>query len=537
VNLLLLLLLAASSIFSANRDTFSPWVVNAQLSSEIDWEDNPPSDPVVANDPKVLAEFEKIDSAPSAVAVTDKPNIVFVMVGDTNPHDGRLWKKERTPAIYNNIISRGIRFTNAYGESPLCCPGRAGYLTGQHTHNHGVDSNNGLKFSPTVTLATELQSSGYYTMLIGKYINDFNKIPQDKAVPPGWSKFDGIYSKNGQYYNYHLIHKNGKTTYYGETASDYSTDVIANFAVKRLKEAPADKPIFAYITPYAVHGPMSPAPRHVGDARCRNISPWKPPDYNEQDVSDKPSYIKSLVSLPSGGFDITKHCEMMLSVDDLVRRVKNELYNQNRLRNTIFIFASDNGMSWGEHRWPNKSVPWSAHIPMYIAWPEGRGTAPRTESTFVSNIDIAPTLCEIAGCVMGPYPNGQTTSDGISILQLIKDQPLTEPRDAILTQMPNHEYNGDPSVRPGYHTVYTTYINPLGLWRYTEYENGDKELYDMTNGPCYKWSPEKGGDPCELNNLLRSDRTPTPEAIAVSQALSQRLAQLKAEKGYQTQAP
>ena len=65
----------------------------------------------------------------ASAAVPEKPNVVIIMLDDVNPMDGRFFTQQRTPNIYNNIISKGINFTNFYGETSLCCPGRAGYLS------------------------------------------------------------------------------------------------------------------------------------------------------------------------------------------------------------------------------------------------------------------------------------------------------------------------------------------------------------------------------------------------------------------------
>jgi arylsulfatase A-like enzyme len=142
--------------------------------------------------------------------------------------DGRFFKETRTPHIYNNIIKKGIKFTNFYVETSLCCPARAGYLTGQHTQNHGVDDLDGTKFNPQVNLGTETRAAGYFNIYTGKYLNRYLEFPTSKKIPPGWDKFDAINANNGKYYDYQIIHRNGTTDYYGNRASDYSTDVLIN---------------------------------------------------------------------------------------------------------------------------------------------------------------------------------------------------------------------------------------------------------------------------------------------------------------------
>jgi arylsulfatase A-like enzyme len=227
---------------------------------------------------------------------------------------------------------------------------------------------------------------------------------------------------------------------------------------------------------------------------------------------------------------------MLLSSDDLLGKIVAELKAQNRYQNTIFILTADNGYGFGEHRIPAKTSPYVTHVPLYISWPAGRGTEPRTEDAILSNIDIAPTICEIAGCVMGPYPNGQQIPDGISFAPLLKDQPLTINRDAILASQPIKPDNASPDTRPAWWAVRTTEKNPNGLWHYIEYNTGEKELYDMSNGPCYKWNNTMPGDPCELRNMLYHSPNDT-RTIAMKEYLSVRLNQLKNERGFTPISP
>ena len=96
-----------------------------------------------------------LGAPPAAIAGhAARPNIVVIYMDDVSPHDGRLWSDPTlTPTLYNYFVAHGLHFQNSVGETPLCCPGRAGLLTGLHTHNHGVISNNALLFHPGMTSA------------------------------------------------------------------------------------------------------------------------------------------------------------------------------------------------------------------------------------------------------------------------------------------------------------------------------------------------------------------------------------------------
>src|SRR4051794_15580025 len=90
------------------------------------------------------------------------PNVVVIMADDQPVLDGRLLQV--LPHVRQTFIDHGLTFTDFHSETPLCCPARAGFLTGQHTFNHGVVWNDATLFDPSMTLATQLQAAGYYTI-------------------------------------------------------------------------------------------------------------------------------------------------------------------------------------------------------------------------------------------------------------------------------------------------------------------------------------------------------------------------------------
>jgi N-acetylglucosamine-6-sulfatase len=467
--------------------------------------------------------------ASPVTATPVQPNVVVILTDDEPALDGRLLDyMPNAKAIWKD---NGVRFTNFHIESPLCCPGRAGFLTGQHTWNHGVTKNDVAMFNPAMTLATQLHAVGYYTMLAGKYFNQYEKIAP--TVPPGWDRFTafGTSTASDNYYNYPLYNDGDPTPeQHGSLASDYSTDVIAAKAISQIQSAPADKPIFAWITPTAPHAPNTPAQRYSNLA-CP-IPAWRPANYNEADVSDKPAYVQSkplLTGRKASSYDLTISCRTMRAVDDLVGSVRDALSSTGRLENTIFIYTSDNGFHVGEHRLVDKLYPYVTDVPFYVSWPAGLSAVPRTVLGRVENIDFAPTICAIAGCTLGPYPNGQTTPDGISFTDVLYGTSSTLDRDAVIETL---------NAPPLWYSITTTgpdKVVPGGPWHYIETSASSgitQELYDISGGPCYAWQPGQPGDPCELQNLL-ADPTwaQDPSHAAILSGLQARLARLKKEKG------
>jgi arylsulfatase A-like enzyme len=464
-------------------------------------------------------------TAPTATG--PRPDVMVILLDDMPRLDGRLWRF--LPNIRRLFVDQGVHFTRMFVESPLCCPGRAGWLTGQHTFNHGVTRNDVRLLDPSMTLATQLDGIGYHTIWAGKYFNQYPAIAP--SVPPGWDHFHGM---AGGYYDY-TIWNDGDPDgeEHGRRPRDYSTDVIGAKVLAHIRSAPRNASLATFASWFSVHGPMLPAPRHADEPECATIDPWKPANYNEPDVSDKPAYIRSLPRLNKPAYDLVATCRMMLSVDEWVGAIRAELESQGRFRNTVFVITSDNGMNAGAHRMLGKSTPYATQVPFFMRWDKGLGSTSREFGQRLSNIDLAPTICELAGCEMGPYPNGQQHPDGRSFAGVLLGSEPSMGRDALLEDMPDGA-----GIVPPWYAAATTALSPLAdvgcaeaasggcRWHYVEYDTGERELYDVSNGPCWRWERGEPGDPCELHDLAGRAKYQ-----AIQSALAARLAELKAEFG------
>lgn len=461
-----------------------------------------------------MSDASSISSSPTRPST--QPNIVVFYLDDTNPTDGRLWSDPMlTPNLYDLFVAHGINLRNAFGETPLCCPSRATLLTGLHTLNHGVVRNDARLFDPQENVAKELLASGYQTMLIGKYLNKPELLTPDQwtQTASDWTQFDAISSAEGAtyhyYYDYSLYTKQG-TLNFGEQPQDHSTRVIGTRAVERLQEADRGdpkKPIFQLLSIFNTHDPNIPMPGLENDPRwqrCASMPAWDPPNYNEADVSDKPGYVQSLPLLPyPDGWPMGGLCREMLGVDWLVGQVVDELKADGRFDNTLFMFTADNGMNWGQHRLAKKQTPYATRVPLYFSWQAQWGPEPKTIDEYVSDIDFAPTFCDLAGCTLGPYPDGQSKPDGVSLLPLLDGSVSNLGRDALLEDnFASHLWAG----------VRTTPESSLGLWHYVTQPTGFIELYNDAS------------DPWELNNVA-SD----PGNSNLIATLKQRMYQLMAE--------
>ena len=460
-----------------------------------------------------------------------QPNIVIVITDDQPALDGRLL--DWMPNVRSMFRERGVELTDFHSESPLCCPARAGYLTGQHTHNHGVIKNvAGLFVGPDrMTIATQLHGVGYHTMLAGKYLNNWGTCCKG-TVPPGWDRF-AVFDTDA-YYDYSILEDGDPTPErHGHAPSDYSTDVLREKALAQLRSAPRNQPVLLWVAPYGPHSPNRPAPRYAS-TRCQPPA-WAPPSYDEADVSDKPAYVRAAPRLRASAYDLVITCRTLLAVDDLVGALRSELKAESRWRDTLFVFAGDNGMTVGAHRLVGKAAPYATDVPLLLSWPAQLGNRSRRIDARLQNIDLAPTLCEIAGCQLGPYPNGQARPDGVSFAPLLLDSGPAPSRPAVLDEMlVGFKKEGIPR----WSAVTTTATSPLAhegctsaagggcRWHYIEYATGERELYDVSNGPCVAWFEGAAGDPCELDNAVTD-----PERSDLVSDLRHTLASLRTERG------
>ena len=422
-------------------------------------------------------------SAPVSVtinnpAVSQKPNIVVIVTDD------QRWDTtgpEYMPVANSVLYPESIRFTNTIAAVPLCCPSRASIFTGLYSYHHGVIDNQGdygaPKFNDTSTIATWLDGAGYRTGLFGKYMNLYNKIAP--KTPPGWDEWHAFLEDNGNYKGYTLV-ENGALVSYSDDMSNYSTEVLTDKAIQFINTTDPATPVFVYLAVFAPHfnlggGDMSspPIPALVDDGAFAGLLPWRPPSYNEANVSDKPLWIQQLPLMSSsvmatGDLFRIKQLESMLAVDRAIGELINTLKQTGRYNNTIFAFLSDNGLSWGEHRWNWRK--WCAYeecvrIPFWIRIP---GTTGRNDDALVNDVDLAPTLAELAG--VRP-PNDV---DGLSLVDLVKT-PLAPWRTEAYT-----EYLG--SYKPTGRSIVFREVR-TDSYMYSEYDTGEREFYDLVLDP------------------------------------------------------
>lgn len=391
-----------------------------------------------------------------------RPNIILIVTDDQTPLDS----VQTMPFLSSRPGGHWVEFTNAYLHNPLCCPSRANLLTGLYSHHNGVMTNgDGAKLEESSTVATWLQAAGYRTGFTGKYLN---RYPWDRGpyVPTGWDDWFAIDGEES-YFNY-TMNDNGTLVSYGNAESDYLTDVMAGRAESFIRSSTG--PFFLYFAPFAPHAPVTPAPRH----RTLSIPVTRSPNFNEEDVSDKPQWIQEkpyLTETQAAARDREreKAFRTLRAVDDAIQRMYQTLQDQGVLDNTVIVFMTDNGFMFGEHRHQGTGCVYEECLrtPLLVRYPWSQS---RIEPRLVQSVDLAPTFARLAG-VFPPTP-----VDGISTVPLLEDT-ATGWRDRLLFRF-----------RGSSNPVFWAMRNER--WKYAELEStGERELYDLLN------------DPHELENL------------------------------------
>jgi N-acetylglucosamine-6-sulfatase len=212
-------------------------------------------------------------AASGAHAGQDRPNIILILTDD------QRWDTlSAMPNVQRLLAGHGVTFANSFVVNPLCCPSRSSILTGNYSHTTHVYKNlppdGGFQTFGTQdrsTIATWLEAAGYRTALVGKYLNGY---AHTSYIPPGWDRWVA-YTSGTDYYDY-TLNVDGERVSHGHAPSDYSTDVLADYAVDFVRDT--SSPFFLYFAPNAPHQPAFPEPG--APDQFANLPLWRPPSFD-----------------------------------------------------------------------------------------------------------------------------------------------------------------------------------------------------------------------------------------------------------------
>ncbi len=433
------------------------------------------------------------------------PNLLFVLVDDQAQN---TFKRRYEPNVFRWIVDPGTRFPNGVAAPPLCCPARAGMVSGQYPHNHGVFANK--PGYPTFrdkgdTLPVWLSRAGYQTALFGKYMNGYPEVAGADPAPgfSKWLSFEG----DTRYYNYSL--SNGRhLSEHGHKPQEYSTDVFTKKAESFIHATTGGgRPFFLWMSYYAPHvdyasqGPCkasnklrsnwNPVPKNTADfERYAHVKLPEPPSYDERHIGDKLHAVAQLPRIrPNDHRHLVRRFRCSLAalhtVDQGVGRLMRQLRHDGELRNTVVVYLSDNGVYFGEHRLikgkgyayePALNVPYAIRIPPRLR----SGPQPASVPNVVSNQDIAPTFLDYAGLAQRPpvtcaRGGDCRVLDGRSLSPLLGGPGSFPPNRGVLAEIRGYKTD--------YHAIRTPRDDLI------ETVDGERELFNLR------------ADPDELRNI------------------------------------
>lgn len=411
----------------------------------------------------------------TAAAAEPRPNFLVIVPDDHRwdaigymqeriAGEGRVarfpWFVGRSPGL-DRLAREGLRFTNGFVTFSLCSPSRASMLTGQHPHRTGILDNETYFPENAVTYATVLRDAGYSTAYFGKW------HMRDQLARPG---FDHVatFLGQGNYYG-NTFYVNGAPVWQDGWVDDVSTDYLLDFLGRRTENAP---PFLAFIGFKTPHDNRTPPQRHAtlfsenAPLAVPNLSinpPYRPGANAGTALTDNRNYFRCLVG-----------------ADDNVVRVLDKLDQLGLARNTVVIYISDNGYYLGEHGLGDKRSAYeeSMRVPFLIRYPAEQGQS-RDVPQLALNIDIAPTLLDLAGL---PIPSWM---QGRSLAPLLRGEPA--PADWPVSFL--FQYARDPA--------YPTSTPAMLAYRTVGGEKLIHYPYDSSWTEVF----DTASDPYEMNNL------------------------------------
>jgi arylsulfatase A-like enzyme len=365
------------------------------------------------------------------------PSIVLVLVDDMRFDYRKML----------NVFATGpwIDCTAAASQTPMCAPSRASMLTGSYSWRTPVNSNPTAPNTPQLesnTVATRMRAAGYRTALVGKYMNAYPWGRGPNYVPAGWVDWASNQSAGWKPGSMH------ETDYCFQWASDY------------LRSVGSAAPLFLWVAPKLPHEPWIPPARY---ANASPALPPRPPSFDEADVSDKPLFVRRKPRLTAAQIATYNQDRLlvgrdMLALNDGMKKIISALTDTGRLGSTIVIFTSDNALTLGEHRLFNKGFPYeeSVRVPFIVRYP---GVARRAEWRPISLVDVPATACAIAGTTA-------PGTDGVNLVPLLT-QAQSVREAAYITPPDRLTWEGVRKTR----------------YKYIEYTDGFRELYDLQTDP------------------------------------------------------
>ena len=416
-----------------------------------------------------LANRLPFGNATLEAAPRRRPNIIFILTDD-HRYDmfGALGHPFLKTPNMDRLIREGVLFSNAFVTTSLCSPSRASFLTGRYASSHGVINN----FTPwnenNITFMELLKKAGYDTAFIGKWHMPGGGLPKLRGVDlfVSFTKKDG----QGDYYDCPLFVNHRPAA----PRKEYITEELTDYALDFIKER-ADRPFCVYLSHKAVHHDWKP-PRHLKGIYKNEKIDFLAPESDRWNTWSGNNWLEGSMGSMHGIY--RRYCECLTSVDEQLGRVLKQLDAMGILDDTVIVYAGDNGYLWGEHRLYAKHWPYeeSMRIPFVVRYPRLVRGPGRRARQMALNIDLFPTLLELAGV------RPERPVDGESLVPALRDAKAPGRRSFMYELFKDFPFGGRV---PPHRAVRTE------RYKYIEWEAcRANELYDLEE------------DPRELSNII-----------------------------------
>ncbi|MFC4873290.1 sulfatase [Negadavirga shengliensis] len=410
-----------------------------------------------------------------------KPNVLFIAIDDLNDWIGALntHPQVKTPHI-DRLAAKGMLFTNAHAQAPLCNPSRVSIMTGLRPSTTGIYNlsphHRDVAFTKNaVTLPQYFEKHGYRTLSNGKIFHSIGNTPEKRADFQEWGPIGGGTAGHpssklvGETHmgNHPLIDWGVYPEKGDSVRNDYK---VATWAEEKLEElGHQEVPFFMAVGFWLPHVPLF-ATQKWFDLYPENEGIVLPPA-PENEREDVPDFAWNLHwYLPEVRLSWLKennqwenfvraYLATISFTDAQVGRVLDALEQSGLENNTIVVLWSDHGFHLGEKGITGKNTLWerSTHVPLIFSGPGIEAGKKCNQPAEL--MDIYPTLIDLSGL------EPKDDLEGLSLMPQIRDAETPRARPALTTHNPGN--NSVRSLR----------------YRYIRYANGDEELYDHEHDP------------------------------------------------------
>ncbi len=405
-----------------------------------------------------------------------KPNVLFIAIDDLRPELACYGAKHIHSPHVDRLATEGVLFTRAYCQAPHCGPSRSSLLTGLRARKPALHMSVTELAPGTLTLPGAFQRAGYYTMCNGKISHQLEDMAEESWSEPPFSLVNGKKENNHLTWHdpqsaSHILEKNQRGPFYEAPDVPDNTYIDGQTSDKTIKDlrelTKLGQPFFMACGFVRPHLPFY-APKKYWDLYDREDIEIADNRYRPENApaslrgsGEFGSYHDRDIEYNSPEFHrIARHgyYACVSYADALVGKLLNTLDTLGIRENTIVVLWGDHGWNLGEHTFWSKHnlLHTSKNAPLIISAP-GYSKSAKNHG-IVELTDLYPTLCELAGIQLPDH------LEGTSLLPLLLD-PQKEGKEAAYTFW-----------REGA-SVTTREFS------YTEYDNGERMLYDLRDDP------------------------------------------------------